>query len=218
LEKISLLLVDDHAVVRSGLRLLLDAQEDMNIVGEAETGQEALRLVATLQPDIVLMDIKMPDMNGIEATAVIKERHPNTAVLALSMYEDDQYFFEMLKAGASGYIPKRAAPDDLVHAIRTVSKGDVFLYPTLAKRLVQDYLRRVEAGEELFHDDLTPREREVLALIAEGYSNNEIAETLVISSKTVERHRENIMRKLDLHSGIALVKYAIKIGLIDLDD
>lgn len=218
MEKISLLLVDDHAVVRSGLRLLLDAQEDMNIVGEAETGQEALRLVATLQPDIVLMDIKMPDMNGIEATAVIKERHPNTAVLALSMYEDDQYFFEMLKAGASGYIPKRAAPDDLVHAIRTVSKGDVFLYPTLAKRLVQDYLRRVEAGEELFHDDLTPREREVLALIAEGYSNNEIAETLVISSKTVERHRENIMRKLDLHSGIALVKYAIKIGLIDLDD
>ncbi len=218
MEKISLLLVDDHAVVRSGLRLLLDAQEDMHIVGEAETGQEALRLVATLQPDIVLMDIKMPDMNGIEATAVIKERHPNTAVLALSMYEDDQYFFEMLKAGASGYIPKRAAPDDLVHAIRTVSKGDVFLYPTLAKRLVQDYLRRVEAGEELFHDDLTPREREVLALIAEGYSNNEIAETLVISSKTVERHRENIMRKLDLHSGIALVKYAIKIGLIDLDD
>lgn len=216
--KISLLLVDDHAVVRSGLRMLLDAQEDMVIVGEAETGQQALQLVAELQPDIVLMDIKMPDMNGIEATEKIREQYPDTAVLALSMYEDDQYFFEMLKAGASGYIPKRAAPDDLVHAIRAVSHGDVFLYPSLAKRLVQDYLKRVEAGEELFHDDLTPREREVLALIAEGHTNNEIADELVISTKTVERHRENIMRKLDLHSGIALVKYAIKIGLIDLDD
>jgi two-component system response regulator NreC len=218
MEKIRLLLVDDHAVIRSGLRMLLDAQDDMTIVGEADSGRMAIAKVRELRPDVVLMDIKMADMNGITATETIKEEFPDTAVLALTMYEDDQYFFEMLKAGASGYIPKRAAPDDLVSAIRIVSQGDVFLYPSLASRLVQDYLKRVEAGEQLIHDDLTPREREVLGLIAEGLTNAEIAQELVISTKTVDRHRENIMRKLDLHSGIALVKYAIKTGIIELED
>ncbi len=218
MEKIKILLVDDHAVIRSGLRMLLEAQDDITIVGEAESGQQAITQVRELKPDIVLMDIKMPDMNGISATEVIKSEFPETAVLALTMYEDDQYFFEMLKAGASGYIPKRAAPDDLVSAIRIVSEGDVFLYPSLATRLVQDYLKRVESGEQLIHDDLTPREREVLELIAEGLTNAEIAQELTISIKTVDRHRENIMRKLDLHSGIALVKYAIKIGLIELEE
>ena len=218
MDKIKVILVDDHAVIRSGLRMLLEAQDDITILGEAESGQEAIEQVRSLRPDIVLMDIKMPDMNGIAATEVIKKEFPDTAVLALTMYEDDQYFFEMLKAGASGYIPKRAAPDDLVSAIRIVSQGDVFLYPSLASRLVQDYLKRVESGEQLIHDDLTPREREVLELIAEGLTNNEIAQELVISTKTVDRHRENIMRKLDLHSGIALVKYAIKIGLIELEE
>lgn len=217
--RIRLILADDHAVVRSGLRMLLDAQPGMEIVGEAESGSEALEKVKSLHPDVVLMDIAMPDMNGIEATRRIKEIAPDTAVLALTMHEDDEYFFEMLYAGASGYVPKRAAPEELVNAIHTVNRGEVFLYPSLATRLVQDYLRRAEAGDQpTIHDALTPREREVLILIAEGLTNPEIAERLVISPKTVDRHRENIMHKLNLHSRVDLVKYAIKKGLIDLDE
>ena len=218
-DQIRLLLADDHAVVRSGLRMLLQAQPDMIIVGEAETGQEAIRRVAELSPDVVLMDIEMPGMNGIEATRRIKADAPAAAVLALTMYEDDQYFFEMLRAGASGYVPKRAAPDELVSAIRAVSRGEVFLYPSLAGRLVQDYLRRGPAGEgETPSDELTPREQEVLTLIAQGFSNNEIADHLVISAKTVDRHRENIMRKLNLHNRVDLVKYALRKGLIGLEE
>ncbi len=219
-DQIRLLLADDHAVVRSGLRMLLEAQPDMTIVGEAETGQEAIRRVAELSPDVVLMDIEMPGMNGIEATRRIKADAPGAAVLALTMYEDDQYFFEMLRAGASGYVPKRAAPDELVSAIRAVSRGEVFLYPSLAGRLVQDYLRRGPTAEGESPDDetLTPREQEVLTLIAEGFSNNEIADRLVISAKTVDRHRENIMRKLKLHNRVDLVKYALRKGLIGLDE
>jgi len=218
-DQIRLLLADDHAVVRSGLRMLLQAQPDMIIVGEAETGQEAIRRVAELSPDVVLMDIEMPGMNGIEATRRIKTDAPTAAVLALTMYEDDQYFFEMLRAGASGYVPKRAAPDELVSAIRAAGRGEVFLYPSLAGRLVKDYLQRGPAGEsDAQNDELTPREQEVLTLIAEGYSNNEIADQLVISAKTVDRHRENIMRKLNLHNRVDLVKYALRKGLIGLDE
>ncbi|HOU40459.1 MAG TPA: response regulator transcription factor [Promineifilum sp.] len=217
--EIRLLLADDHAVVRSGLRMLLQAQPDMVIIGEAETGQEAVQRAVELAPDVVLMDIEMPGMNGIEATRRIKAEAPATAVLALTMYEDDQYFFEMLRAGASGYVPKRAAPDELVSAIRAAGRGEVFLYPSLAGRLVKDYLQRGPAGEgDAQNDDLTPREQEVLTLIAEGYSNNEIADRLVISAKTVDRHRENIMRKLNLHNRVDLVKYALRKGLIGLDE
>ena len=217
--KIKLVLADDHAVVRSGLRMLLQAQPDMEIVGEADSGSQALAQVTSLRPDIILMDIQMPGMNGIEATRQIKEVCGETAVLALTMHEDDQYFFEMLQAGASGYLPKRAAPDELVHAIRTVSRGEVFLYPSLATRLVQSYLGG-EAGSEseALVSDLTPREQEVLVHIAEGLTNPEIADKLVISVKTVDRHRENIMRKLNLHSRIDLVKYALKQGLIELEE
>ena len=216
---IKLILADDHAVVRSGLRMLLEVQADIEIVAEVENGTDAVRQTRLLKPDIVLMDIQMPGLNGIEATKQIKELAPQTAVLALTMYEDDQYFFEMLHAGASGYVPKRAAPDELLTAIRAVGRGEVYLYPSLASRLVQDYLKRAESGDQKYvYDDLTPREREVLTLIAEGLTNAEIAEKLVISVKTVDRHRENIMRKLNLHSRIDLVKYALKIGLIDLDD
>ncbi|HMT22362.1 MAG TPA: response regulator transcription factor, partial [Promineifilum sp.] len=172
-----------------------------------------------LRPNVVLMDIEMPGMNGIEATRRIKAESAKTAVLALTMYEDDQYFFEMLRAGASGYVPKRAAPDELVSAIRAVSRGEVFLYPSLAGRLVQDYLQRrdLEAQEPTV-DELTPREQEVLTLIAQGLSNTEIGEQLVISAKTVDRHRENIMRKLNLHNRVDLVKYALRKGLIDLEE
>ena len=215
---IRILLADDHAVVRSGLRMLLEAQPDFEIVGEAETGTEAVAMVDELHPDAVLMDIQMPDLNGIEATKIIKEKSPETAVLALTMHEDDHYFFEMLHAGASGYVLKRAAPDEVVQAIRTVCRGEVFLHPMMAKRLVTDYINRADKNEsEKAYSNLTPREQEVLTLIAEGYSNAEIANDLYISIKTVDRHRENIMRKLNMHSRIDLVKYAIRTGLIDLD-
>lgn len=216
--EITLILADDHAMVRSGLRMLLEVQSDMRIVGEAENGIDAVRQVMSLQPDVVLMDVQMPDMNGIEATREIKKIVPETAVLALTIYEDDQYFFEMLKAGASGYIPKRAAPDDLVKAIRTVARGDVFLFPTLAARLVQDFVNRQGAEAPLIGDTLTTREQEILALIAGGLTNAAIGKQLRISVKTVDRHRENIMRKLNMHNRVELVKYAIRVGLIDLEE
>jgi two-component system response regulator NreC len=213
-EKIRLLLVDDHEIVRAGIRMLFLAEADMEIVGEVSSGYEALEAVRELKPDVVIMDVAMPGMSGIEATRQIKEANPDTAVLALTMYEDEQYFFEMLNAGASGYIPKRAAPDDLVSAIRVISQGNVFLYATLAKFLMKDMAERSGSGSASVADELTPREREVLTYIAEGYTNREIAEALSISVKTVDRHRENIMQKLNLHNRVELVKYAIEKGLI----
>jgi len=173
--------------------------------------------VGKLAPDVVIMDVSMPGMTGIEATRRIKQAHPEVAVLALTMYESEQYFFEMLEAGASGYVPKRAAADDLVSAIRVVSQGNVFLYPSMAKLLVSDFLQREDVEDATDKTPLTPREREVLTYIAEGYTNREIAEALVISIKTVDRHRENIMNKLDLHNRVALVKYAIEKGLITVE-
>ena len=212
---IKLLLVEDHAVVRSGLRLLMDSETDIQIVGEAETAREALARVEELHPDVVVMDIGLPDLSGIEATRQIKARRPETAVVALTIHEDEEYFFKMLDAGASGYVPKRAAPDELITAIRVAAKGEVYLYPSLAKLLVRDYL----AGEGKSKptrdkDDLTEREQEVLAHVAEGESNQEIAQYLHISPKTVARHRENIMRKLNLHSRTELVMYAVRKGII----
>jgi two-component system, NarL family, response regulator NreC len=218
MSEITLILADDHTMVRSGLRMLLEAQSGMRIVGEAENGAEAVRLVMSLKPDVVLMDVQMPDMNGIEATREIKKIMPETAVLALTIYEDDQYFFEMLKAGASGYVPKRAAPDDLVNAIRTVARGDVFLFPTLATRLVQDFINRQDTDTPPLSDEITTREQEVLTLIGEGLTNLAIGEQLGISVKTVDRHRENIMHKLNMHNRVELVKYAIRVGLIDLEE
>ena len=217
MSEITLILADDHAVVRSGLRMLLDAQSDMRIVGEANNGREALELTRSLKPDVILMDIMMPEMNGIDATRRITSEIQDTTVLALTMYEDEQYFFEMLKAGASGYVPKRAAPDVLVSAIRTVNMGAMFIYPSMAKRFVQDFAKRGAGDKSTAVVKLTPRELEVLILIADGLTNIEIGERLEISVKTVDRHRENIMRKLNLHSRIDLVKFAIREGLIDLD-
>ncbi len=215
--KIKLLLVDDHEVVRAGLRMLFMAESDMEIVGEASNAEEAIRSALILEPDVILMDVVMPGLSGIEATRRIKQVHPDVHILALTMHEDEQYFFKMLQAGATGYVPKRAAPDDLLSAIRTVSQGHVFLYPTLAKMLVSDYLHRGTSDSPKTGGTLTPRERQVLTLIAEGLTNREIAESLVISIKTVDRHRENIMRKLDLHNRVALVRYAIAKGLIDVE-
>jgi two-component system response regulator NreC len=209
------LLVDDHEVVRTGLRMLLENQSDLVIVAEASTGAEADRLADEYDPDVVVMDITLPDISGIEATRRMKQKHPQIAVVALTIHEDEQYFFEMLQAGASAYVPKRAAPDDLISAIRAANLGEIYLYPSLAKALVSDYLGRNRTElEEQKLENLTPREQEVLELLAAGLSNDEIADRLVISPYTVARHRENLMRKLDLHNRSELVKYAIRKGLI----
>jgi two-component system, NarL family, response regulator NreC len=211
---IHILLVDDHEVVRSGLRMLLESQDDLIIVGEASTGQQALQMVEQVKPDVVVMDITLPDISGIETTRRIKQRHPKLAVVALTIHEDEQYFFEMLQAGASGYVPKRAAPDDLITAIRSAYANEIYLYPSLARALVTDFVGRNRVDPETLPEELTSREAEVLELLAEGLSNEEIADRLVISRHTVARHRENIMRKLGLHSRSELVKYAIRKGLI----
>lgn len=215
MSNIRLLLVDDHEVVRRGLRMLLENEADLAIEGEAGNGEEALELVEKLKPDVVIMDITLPDMSGIDATRRIKAAYPDVAVVSLTIHEDQQYFFEMLQAGAAGYVPKRAAPDDLITAIRAAHRGETYIYPSLARHLVHDFLGR--NGEEQTKEtigSLTPREQEVLALLAEGQTNEQIAGKLTISAHTVARHRENLMGKLGLHSRSELVKYAIRKGLI----
>ncbi|MBZ0303207.1 MAG: response regulator transcription factor [Anaerolineae bacterium] len=216
---IRILIVDDHAVVRAGIRMLLESDPDMVIVGEGETGQDAINLAQQHHPDVILMDITMPVMDGIEATQYIKKQAESPAILTLTIHEGKDYFFHMLQAGASGYVPKRAAPQDLLQAIHIVASGNVYLDPAVAKDLVSDYLTRVQDGSEQdSYEVLTDRERQVLTLIAEDETNQSIANELDISVKTVERHRENIMRKLNLHTRTELVKYAIRKGLISLDD
>lgn len=201
------------------MRMLLESAADLVVVGEAQNGQEALRLAKELRPNVIVMDVTMPLMDGVEATRRIKQEMPGVGVLALTIHEGADYFFRMLKAGASGYVPKRAAPDELLQAIRVVSEGNVFLEPGIARDLVTDYLTRVQSGSEAeSYDGLTEREREVLTYLAEDHNNQGIANRLGIAVKTVERHRENIMRKLNLHTRTELVKYAIRKGLISLDD
>ncbi len=214
--KIKVLIADDHAVVREGIKLILSREQDIEIVGEAGNGREALDLVAKLKPQVVVMDISMPEMGGIEATKQVKETWPKINVLALTMHEDESYVFQLLKAGASGYVLKRGAAQDLVQAIRSAAKGEAFLYPSVARSVLQDYLKRIESGDDRGrYDGLTGREREILALIAEGLSNQEIAQKLYISIKTVQTHRTHIMEKLDLHNRAQLVRYAIRKGLIE---
>jgi two-component system response regulator NreC len=216
---IRLLIVDDHAVVRAGIRMLLEGDPAFEIVGEGENGEDAVRLSKELKPDVILMDVTMPEVDGIEATRQIKAQSPEQAVLALTIHEGADYFFHMLQAGASGYVPKRAAPAELLRAIHVVAEGNVFLEPSVAKDLVSDYLTRVHSGREQgSYDGLTEREREILTHIAADTTNQAIATQLDISVNTVERHRENIMRKLNLHTRTELVKYAIRKGLISLDD
>lgn len=212
---IRLLLVDDHAVVRSGLKMLLGGQKEMEIVGEAASAAEALSETERVHPTVILMDIGLPDKTGIEATRAIKSKFPDVKIVALTIHEDEEYFFQMLNAGASGYVPKRAAPEELITAIHAAAIGEVYLYPSLAKLLVRDFLSAERPAEDKVNlDGLTEREHEVLTHLAEGASNDEIAASLVISPKTVERHRENIMRKLNLHSRSDLVRYAIRKGII----
>lgn len=214
---IRLLLVDDHVVVRMGMRMLFDSVPDFEIVGEAGNALDAITAVSELHPDVVLMDIGLPDLSGIEATRRIKASSPETAVIALTIHEDKEYFFKMLDVGASGYVPKRAAPEELITAIRAAATDDVYIYPSLAAFLVKDYLqqqKQQQARTEKNVDGLTPREQEVLVHLADGETNPEIAEKLIISPRTVARHRENIMQKLNLHSRTELVKYAIRREII----
>ncbi len=214
--KTRIVIADDHSIVREGVRMILATQRDFDVVGEAGSGEEALDLIETLRPDVVVMDISMPGIGGIEATAQVKQRHPSINVLALTMHEDESYVFRLLRAGASGYVLKRAAATDLVAAVRAASRGEAFLYPSVARDVIADYLRRVEAGEEKErYDGLTSREREILTLIAQGLSNQEIAKNLYISIKTVQTHRAHILEKLGLHDRTELVRYAIRKGLIE---
>ncbi len=218
-EKINILLVDDHDIVRAGLEAILSAEPDFQIVGVARSGQEALALLEKTAPDVVLMDITMPDMDGLEATRRIKMNSERAKVLALTIHEGQDYFFAMLQAGASGYVPKRAASEDLISAIRALAHGEIYLHPSVAGTLVQNFLRSREPQQmdenQATLQKLTDREREVLILISEGLRNQDIAEKLGISPKTVSRHRENILQKLNLETRADLIRYAIQVGLID---
>ncbi len=212
-----ILLVDDHAIVRSGLRWLLEKQGGITVVGEAGDGHDAVRLAAKLAPQIVIMDIGMPGLNGIEATRRIHTQHPALRVIALSMHSDPRFVTEILRAGASGYVLKEAAFEDLLHAIRAVLQGHTYLSPPLQGMIVEEHVRRPQQTEPSSVTLLTSREREVLQLLAEGHSSKEISARLGCSVKTVEVHRSRIMQKLHLHSVAALTKYAIRAGLTSLE-
>ena len=204
---VRVLIADDHTIVRSGVRLLLSAQPDFEVVGEAVDGYEALTKVEQLQPEVVLMDISMPGMGGLEATRQIKIRWPEINVLVLTMHRSDEYFFEMLKAGASGYILKMANPDELVQAVRVVGNGEMYIYPTMVGHLVRDYLDKIKDNAET-GIVLSPREKEILNLLAKGYSSKEIADQLIISPSTVHTHRSNLMTKLGLKTRRELTEFA----------
>ncbi len=218
MEKIKVLLAEDHTIVRKGIRSLLAEASHIEVVGEAENGREAVEKVESLQPDIVLMDITMPHLNGLEATRQIVKQFPDVKVLILTMYTNEAYIFQVLQAGAGGYLVKQSAPAELLSAIEAVYRGDTFLSPAISRKIVDQYLEHGQgtAVRSRF-DDLTSREREILQLITEGYSNKDIAEKLFISVKTVGVHRNNLMEKLDIHNTTELVKYALRKGIITLD-
>jgi DNA-binding NarL/FixJ family response regulator len=215
---IRVLVVDDHALVREGIKSLLQGIAEIKVIGEAEDGLDAIEKARSLRPDIVLMDIGMPRMTGVEAARRIREEMPAVQVVALTIHESEEYLFQMLRAGASGYVLKKAHPSEMLAAIEAAMRQETYLTPSMAKGLVTDYLRRMgEGGDETTYRELTDREREVLKLIAEGYTNPEIAGLLNISVKTVQAHRGHIMEKLDLHRPAALVRYAIRKGLVEAD-
>jgi DNA-binding NarL/FixJ family response regulator len=203
------LIADDHGVVRSGLKLLLDRQSDIEVVAEAEDGIDALEKVIAEKPDVAILDVAMPRMTGLQATHEIKKQAPDTQVLILSMHDDERYLYEALRAGASGYVLKRAAGEDLLDAVRAAARGEPFLTPEAQQTLIRDFLSRGEQPE------LTPREQEVVKLIAEAHTNREIAGILHLSEKTVESHRANVLQKLGMRDRVELVRYAIRHGLVE---
>ncbi|MBU2609811.1 MAG: response regulator transcription factor [Chloroflexi bacterium] len=228
MKKIRLMLVDDHDVVRVGLKSFLQTQENFEVVAEAGNGEEALSRALEIHPDIILMDITMPGMDGMEATRRLRVLCPDCMILALTVHDDKQYFMQMLAAGASGYITKHAAADDLIDAIHTVAAGHVYLQPALARWLLEDYQRLVQQQGQSFQsppgnhvaivglDALSQRERQVLEMVAQGLNNQQIGQHLGLSPKTIARHRERIMNKLNMHSRTELVKFAIRTGLVQL--
>jgi two-component system response regulator NreC len=213
--QIRILLADDHTIIRSGLRLLLEQQPDFKVVAEAADGREAVELVSIHHPEIAVLDIGMPQLNGIEATQQIVSREPRTHVVILSMHSDEGYVLRALKVGARGYILKNSAEADLIRAVRTVSEGKSFFSPVISKMLLEDYIRQIRDKEvEDSYDLLTPREREILQLLAEGRTNKEVANILKLSLYTVETHRGNILEKLDLHGVPELILYSVRKGII----
>jgi DNA-binding NarL/FixJ family response regulator len=213
--KIRVLLADDHEVVRSGLRAVLEAQSDIEVVTEASDGAEALEQALAGAVDLTILDVSMPRMTGLQAAAILHRRRPELKVLMLSMHDNEQYLFEALKAGASGYVLKTAANRDLVEACRACMRGEAFLYPAAVATLVRDYLDGARRGEDVPRDLLTARELEVVKLIAEGHTSEEIAAQLVLSKKTVERHRANVLGKLGMRNRVDLTRYAIRRGLVE---
>lgn len=212
-DAIRVLIAEDHTIVRAGVRLLLDIEADIDVVGEATTGREAVEMTAALRPDVVLMDIGMPVMDGMEATRIIKRDFEETQILVLTMHRADEYLFEMLRAGASGYVIKGAETDELINAVRVVARGEVFLYPAMAGKLVREFIDlstpRPETGPAL-----SPREKEILALLVDGYSNKEIAAKLVVSLSTVHSHRSRLMQRLGLTGRHELIQYAREKGIL----
>lgn len=214
---IRVLLAEDHNVVRDGLRLLLDAQSDIEVIAEATTGREAIVLSREDCPDVVVLDISMPDLDGIQAAGLIQVDCPQTQILILTMHESDAYFFRALQAGAAGYVLKKAASEDLINAVRAVARGEAFFYPSLARKLLDNYMGQgsKQSVGPPGYEELSDREREIMFLLVRGLSNQEIAEKLMISPSTVQTHRTHILQKLELETTIDMVRYAIRHGLIE---
>jgi two-component system, NarL family, response regulator NreC len=215
MKRIRVLIADDHGIVRKGLRLQLEQNSDFEVVGEASEGREAVRMAEELQPDVVIMDIAMPNLNGIQATAQLVKKNPHIGVIMLSMYSDETYLTRTLAAGAKGYLVKESADADLDEAVRTVAKGKPFFSPAIANTLLEDYMRQLQQrGLQDSYDLLTEREKEILQLLAEGRSNKDVASLLNLSPNTVETHRTRIMQKLGLHSSAEIVLYAVRKRII----
>jgi len=217
MEKIKVVIADDHTILRQGIKALLDNQAGIEVIGEAKDGREALTLIERLLPDVILMDIAMPGLNGLEATRRIKKKFPGIKVLVLTMYTNEEYVFQILQAGANGYLVKETAFQDLISAIKAVHRDEAFMSPSISKKVINRYTQRVREANATTGDMLTTREREILQLIAEGSSSKKIAEALFISPKTVETHRTHIMDKLNIHNRTDLIKYAIRTGIVDID-
>lgn len=217
MNRIRVLIAEDHTIVRQGLSSLLRSEPDIEVVGEASDGLEATEMAKKLIPDLVLMDIAMRNLNGLDATRKIKKLFPQIKVLALTVYDNEEIIFQILKAGASGYLIKDSAMTELVSAIRAIHQGDSYLSPSISRKVIEEYIRRAELGEKKSPDDLlSDREREILQLIAEGHSIPQISASLCISKKTVESHKNHIMEKLGIHDKVGLIKYAIRMGLTKL--
>jgi DNA-binding NarL/FixJ family response regulator len=217
--KIRVLLAEDHTLVRKGLRAILEGYPDIEVIGEAADGREAVTMAEALHPHVIVMDVNMPGLNGLEATDRIKRRVPDVRILILSMHANEEYVLQVLRSGASGYLLKDSATEELVAGIQAVYAGDAYLSPRISRTVIADYVRRTDSEDERApHELLTPREREILQLVAEGRTSKEISNELHLSIKTVETHRANLMDKLNIHNRAGLIRYAIRAGIIQSDE